>query len=133
MITIRLVRETHSTKTAAYWEGWQCVRTRQPCRFTTDEEKKDWALGFEAGIEDTKDKKPWYRSKTLLVGSALLVFGILLWATEQSVGPTGGPFMSSGFGQGVTLSSLLMVFLRTITSEGVGMTSGQYTPPQPPI
>ncbi len=119
------------TKTAAFWEGWQCVQTHQPCRFTReqDQERLDWAKGFEAAVTAGRASKPFWQSKTMIVGATLLTFGMVVWLTGHASGPTGNGFMSSGFGQGVSLSSLLMIFLRTITNENINISGGQYTPP----
>lgn len=122
------------SKSAAYWEGWQAVQTRQPCRYPAEQPKDrtDWARGFGDGVAAGQATKPFWRSKTMIVGVALLGFGLYVWLTGQGGGmaSSGGQFMSSGFGQGISVSSLFMLFMRTITDDRVSMGIGQqYTPP----
>jgi len=120
-------------KSAAFCEGWQCVSTKQPCRYSSEQpkERADWARGFWAAVKAGQESKPWWRSKTVMVGVTLLAVGIIIWATGQNSQGGGGVFTSAGFGQGVSLSSLLMIFLRTISNDSITMTGSQYTEPPP--
>jgi len=113
------------THNAEYWMGWMAVATRQPCTYTDAKAKRQWAKGYAAAVAAATGAKPFWKSRTFLVGTTLLGFGIVMWI----VGNGGSGMMSSGYGQGVTTSSLLMLFLRTITNEPVTLGSGYYTPP----
>jgi len=115
-------------KTAAYWEGWQAVELHRQCSYTTEVDRKEWAKGFADGVDEERGSKVWYKSRTLIVGIILLVVGITLAVCGVLAG--GGQAMT-GFGSGISASSLVMTALRLVTSQNISLTSGggQYTPP----
>src|SRR3972149_9637132 len=110
-------------KSAAYWEGWQAVQTRQPCRYTEGRDRADWAKGFAAGVEEDRGSKVWWRSKTMIVGLSLLVVGVGV-AIYGMMGSGGDGQVYTGFGAGVGGTSLLTMALRLITGTRVSLSGG---------
>ena len=105
-------------KSAAYWEGWQAVELKRQCTFTTEAERRDWARGFADGVVEARGFKVWYKSKTLIVGFAMLIAGLAIvvygiWA--------GGGEVAVGAGAGISGTSVVMAALRLITNTDIGL------------
>lgn len=112
---------TTKCKNAAYWEGWQAYGQKRICQYTDIKDRNDWARGFAAAIHEDRDSKVWYKSRTIVVGIALLVIGAGI-AIYGMLGDGGQVY--AGFGSGVGSSSLLMTALRLITNTNVTFTTG---------
>lgn len=124
---------TGSSKSVEYWEGWQAFGLHKQCTYSDPKQRKDWAKGFADAVNEDRGSKVWYKSKTLIVGIALLVVGTALIIYGSFVGKE---HMIIGFGSGITVSSIMMTALRLITSTGVTIgapgATGQYTLPPAP-
>jgi len=117
-------------KTAEFWEGYLAVQTRRDCKYPPDkaEQRREWAKGFAAAVGEGKDGKVWWKSKTIRVGVVCVVIGIGLFLFGQFTA-NGSSDLMRGAGGGITLSSLLNVFLRTVTNDSVHWGGGGgYTP-----
>jgi hypothetical protein len=122
-------------KSVEYWEGWQAVELHRQCTFTDPKQRKEWAKGFAAGVKDMRDSKAWYKSRTMVIGVAMLVAGVCLVVYGYFTSDTStGPFMA-GAGSGVTASSIIMAAMRMISNSNISFGGGgygqynQYTPP----
>jgi hypothetical protein len=106
----------NSDKSVEYWEGWQAVDLKKQCTYTDPKQRKEWAKGFADGVKGDINSKIWYKSRTMIVGlimlsvgAGLTIYGI--WA--------GGGSMVTGFGSGISSSSIIMAALRLITEKEV--------------
>jgi len=105
-------------------------KTHVACRFTDAKEAADWADGYEFAYDADADSKLWWKSKTMLIGLALLAVGMGIMA----YGWIGGGVDSGvykGLGGGIGGTSLVTMALRLITGTSVTLTSGDggYSPP----
>ena len=103
-------------KSAAYWEGWQAVELKRQCTFTTEVDRRDWAKGFADGVAEARTGKVWYKSRTLIIGFAMLVGGLGLVA--WGVWADGGK-LAVGAGTGISGTSVVMAALRLITATDI--------------
>jgi hypothetical protein len=122
------------SRSVEYWEGWQAVELHRQCTFADPKQRKEWAKGFAAGVKDMRGSKAWYKSRTMVIGIAMLAVGVCLVVYGYLTSDTStGPFMA-GAGSGVTASSIIMAAMRMISNSNISFGSGsgsysQYTPP----
>jgi len=117
-------------KSVEYWEGWQAVELHKQCTYTDTKQRKEWAKGFAAGVNEMRGSKSWYKSRTMIIGLGMLAVGVGLVVYGLY---DGGPTIV-GAGSGVTATSLVMAALRVMTTTNItlgGPGSGQYSPPPP--
>jgi hypothetical protein len=118
-----------TSKSAAYWEGWQAVELHRQCQYTDLKGRREWSKGFADGVIEMRGSKVWYKSRTMIIGIVLLLIGIGLFV----YGIYSGGSTMIGAGAGTTASSILMTALRLISSTNISITGagGQYTPQAP--
>ncbi|MCK9569814.1 hypothetical protein M0R72_12795 [Candidatus Pacearchaeota archaeon] len=112
---------------AAYFDGILGFRTRQVCRYTEQGDKDDWADGFASALAEEGASKVWYRSKTFQAALICLGVGLLIVAFGRIGGfanGTGNMMMSAG--GGMTLGSVLSMFLRVALQGNSPLTFGNY-------
>jgi ribosome modulation factor len=106
-------------ESAEYWLGWQAVQTRQQtCPFTDIAQRNQWARGFQDAVEEGRTGKAWYKSRTLLIGLGLFVFGIGIAVYGLLTNDADGPTYAA-VGGTLTASSVLQLSLRLITQQQV--------------
>jgi hypothetical protein len=94
-------------ETAEYWEA---VRGGDKCSYENDDQRRAWAAGAAFAWRDHRDGKRWYRSRTMLAGIGMLLFGIIMMLAGET-----------GFGGGLTAGGVLSTALRLITKEPVNL------------
>lgn len=125
------ILKASATKSATYWEGWQAVSLNRQCTYTDPKERKEWAKGFADGVDEMRGSKVWWKSRTLIIGVGMLVFGVGLGIYGMYGQSPNAPTIM-GAGMGMSASSIVMSALRLITSNNtLALTAGQYTPPPP--
>lgn len=110
-------------KSAAHCEGYLAFQTRKECRYTPEQAdlRIDWAAGFMEALGEFRSGKRWWKSNTFRTAIVCMVAGIVVILLGRfAIGDAGGNNMMMATGSGISIGSILSMFVRTaIRSEPV--------------
>ncbi len=104
---------------AEFWEGWQAVQTRQPCKYGVDqlELRQAWAEGFASAVAEAKSGKVWWKSNTIRTAIVCLTAGVIVLIYGKYFGgvSNGSEIMSAG--GGMSVGAILSMGIRKMLNE----------------
>jgi hypothetical protein len=111
-----------SMRSAEYWEGWQSVSTRQPCKYGPDQPqlRQAWAEGYadRVAYEEAEKRagKVWWKSNTFRTAIICLTAGIVILLYGHFSGNgSANEIMSAG--GGMSVGAILSMGIRKMLND----------------